>query len=80
MKQTFTENDILRYAYDEVTTEEHNAISIAIRNNFHHRSFYHRILAMKSKMDQIKLNPDESNIEIILEYSQSLSSSLETSH
>lgn len=73
MKGNFTENDILRIVYDEINPDC-NQVKKELDANPDLRAFYHDMLEMKKKLDKVRLHPDHSSVNIILEHSNSFSS------
>lgn len=77
MSATFTETDILRFIYGECDPKEATAISRELQKNFELRSFYDRMMETRLHLEEIDLEPDDSTIDLIMEYSASHHDSLE---
>lgn len=70
MYEQFTQEDLIRYWYNEVTPEEHQAINQAIEENWELREQYKEIQATFDILDKVVLRaPNPSSIKIIMDYS-----------
>ena len=69
--KTFTTDDLVRFIYNETTAEESSAIKKAILENLDLAKTYQGMLTAKEELEQGKLNPSDSSIEIIMQYSRS---------
>ncbi len=76
--KTFTTDDLVRFVYNETTADESSAIKKAILENLDLAKTYQGMLTAKEELEQGKLNPSDSSIEIIMQYSRSTVKS--TSH
>jgi hypothetical protein len=72
MIKTFTQNDLMRYLYQETTEEEAREISKALVCDPQLQSLYMELSTLKNEMDKIKLEPSSSTVLNILSYSKSL--------
>ncbi len=79
MQQVYTEDDIIRYVYNEVSASEKVLIEKAMENQPSLFQAYNQLLEIKSRMDGVVLNPNASSVELILEHSIKTSSHLEAS-
>jgi hypothetical protein len=77
MEQSFTQEDLIRFIYGEVSADEHIAIFEAIDTNPEIRAEYDKIQEVLKGLDSIELSPSDTTIQILNEES-SESSSLET--
>ena len=77
MEQDFTQEDLIRFIYGEVSADEHIRIFEAIESNSALRVEYDKIRDVLAGLDSINLSPDKTTIQILNEES-SESSSLET--
>lgn len=68
--KTFTTDDLVRFVYNETTAEESSAIKKAILENLDLAKTYQGMLTAKEELEQGKLNPSDSSIEIIMQYSR----------
>ena len=73
MTKTFTQNDVLRFFYNEVTETEKQEIEIALLWDNKLAHFYQEIVETEATLNKIKKQPSERVIENILNYSRSLS-------
>ncbi|QQS29814.1 MAG: hypothetical protein IPM47_02330 [Sphingobacteriales bacterium] len=73
MNQVITQNDLVRYAYNETTPEENMLIRQAIENDLELSEMYHEMLIGQTMLDLMDLaSPSESSISIILGYNRLL--------
>ena len=70
MKHTCTQNQLLRYVYNETTTAETNAIAEALNEDRALFEAYEDLLHAKDQFPQIAFNPSASSIQNILNYSE----------
>jgi hypothetical protein len=71
MIKTFTQNDVLRYIYDEVTPEEKPEIERALLQDIDLMEFYLEALETTESLCCVKKEPSDKSIENILNYSRS---------
>ncbi|GGD63521.1 hypothetical protein GCM10011514_29440 [Emticicia aquatilis] len=72
MTQTFTstQNDVIRYLYNETSNKENSLVEEALLFDKDLLDFYLDCADLKSGMDKIQLSPSDSAIERILSYSR----------
>lgn len=72
MTQTFTstQNDVVRYLYNETSIQENSLVEEALLFDKDLLDFYLDCADLKSGMDKIQLSPSDSAIERILSYSR----------
>lgn len=72
MTQTFTstQNEIIRYVYNETSPSENLLIEEWIAGDTENLDFYLDCLQLKEEMDQIVLVPKDITLERILDYSR----------
>lgn len=72
MTQTFTstQNDVVRYLYNETSIKENSLVEEALLFDKDLLDFYLDCADLKSGMDKIQLSPSDSAIERILSYSR----------
>ncbi|WP_420155338.1 hypothetical protein [Siphonobacter sp.] len=70
MIQTFTQNDILRYAYEETSTEENQQIEELLMHDHELLLFYLDIMDLKAGLTKVELQPSTRVTDTILEYSR----------
>ncbi|MCD8538787.1 MAG: hypothetical protein LRY55_02770 [Leadbetterella sp.] len=73
MTQTFTstQNEIIRYVYNETSPSENLLIEEWIAGDTENLDFYLDCLQLKEEMDQIVLVPRDITLERIFDYSKS---------
>ena len=72
MIKTFTQTDLIRYLYREITEEEKNEIDRALLRDGNLRSMYKQVCAALKELDEAALEPSESTVMNILGYSRAL--------
>ena len=70
MTKTFTHDDLIRYVYNETTTEENHEINDAIACDPVLMEQYSELQKLKAQMDGSMKTPSEKTINSILEYSK----------
>jgi len=72
MTQTFTstQNDVVRYLYNETSVQENSLVEEALLFDKDLLDFYLDCADLKTGMDKIQLSPSDSAIERILSYSR----------
>lgn len=71
MYQEITQEDLIRYWYNEVSPEECKSISEALKVNWELKEQYEEIQATFDILDKVVLRkPNLSSIKIIMDYSQ----------
>lgn len=69
MIQTFTHNDLIRYAYNETTDEENLQIEEALTQEPDMLNYYLNVLDIQSALSADKMEPSERSVRNILAYS-----------
>ncbi len=72
MTKTITRDDVLRYVFDETSLEENLAIQKQLIVNSSLMNFYREVNDAAKKVKEIQLEPSESSMNRILEYSDLL--------
>jgi hypothetical protein len=72
MTQTFTstQNDVVRYLYNETSNQENIYVEAALLYDKELLNFYLDCTDLKSGMDKIQLSPSDSAMDRILSYSR----------
>ncbi len=72
MTQTFTstQNDVIRYVYNETSPSENLLIEESILHDSDLLSFYLNCIDLKEGLSKIKLSPSETSVSKILEFSK----------
>ena len=71
MTKTFTQDDIIRFIYDETDLQETREIENALLCDGELLDTYNKFLEVKNRLDQTLNAPPERAIEKILDYSKS---------
>lgn len=71
MIKTFTQNDILRFVYDETKEEENVLIANVLLTDNDLYDFYKEVLAAKKEVDKLCLQPSDTIVGNIMAYSRS---------
>ena len=72
MIKTFTQTDLIRYLYRETTEEEKNEIDRALVRDGNLKALYNEVCAALKDLDKATLQPSESTLFNILNYSRTL--------
>jgi hypothetical protein len=67
---TSTQNEIVRYIYNETSSSENVLIETSLIYDNELLDFYLDCLELKEEMNQIELSPKESSIQNILNFSK----------
>lgn len=70
MIQIFTNDDVIRYVYEETSAEENRLIEDALMAEPELMSFYLDALEIKCLMNKIERTPSAASIQNILTYSR----------
>jgi hypothetical protein len=73
MIKTFTNDDVIRYVYEETTVEENFLIEDALMAEPDLMAFYLDTLEIKLLMNKIDRQPSDRSIQNILNYSSTYS-------
>jgi len=72
MTKTFTQDDVIRYLYDETSDEEKKAIEQALVCDSQLLDRFQELSSVVRQFDAAKVQPSEKTVENILNYSKSL--------
>lgn len=72
MIKTFTQNDVIRYVYQETSERETREIRKALLCDARLEEIYKEILSVKAELNKAQKNPSDKVINNILNYSKSL--------
>jgi len=72
MTKTFTQDDVIRYIYDETSETEKAEIEQALICDAHLQEMYKELNAVKRQLDHSLKQPSDSIIQSIMNYSKSL--------
>ena len=73
MIKTFTQNDVIRFVYDEVSTQERSQFNDLLLIDLDFQKLYFNYTKTKGLIAKSTLEPSENVINRILTYSKSLS-------
>jgi len=71
MTKTFTQDDVIRYVYEETSEEENLLIEEALMAEPELMGFFLDTLELRAMMDKIERSPRPSTLASILSYSAS---------
>lgn len=71
MIQTFTQLDLIRFIYNETTTEQHRNIELALLCNNELMEEYKALKLTVTALTEVSYTPSDSTLEKILNYSKS---------
>ncbi|AQG81869.1 hypothetical protein [Spirosoma montaniterrae] len=71
MTKTFTQDDVIRYVYEETSPEESLLIEDAIMTEPELMTFFLDALELRALLNKIERQPRESTVSTILRYSRS---------
>ncbi len=69
MIQTFTQNDVIRYAYNETTNHENTQIEEMLTHDSAMLAFYMTVLDSQLALNRAELAPSKQTVNNILSYS-----------
>ena len=70
MIKTFTQDDVVRYVYEETSPEENLLIEDALMTEPDLMTFFLEALELRALMNKIERQPRISTVQTILNYSQ----------
>ena len=70
MTKTFTQDDVVRYVYEETSPEENLLIEDAMMSEPELMTFFLEALELRALMNKIERQPRVSTVQAILAYSQ----------
>ncbi len=73
MIKTFTQNDVLRYVYEETSAEENLIVEDALMTEPEMMSYFLETLELRALMNKIERQPRPSTVDSILNYSRNYS-------
>jgi chromatin remodeling complex protein RSC6 len=71
MTKTFTQNDVIRYIYDDIPENEKQAFENAMICDVKLLDLFHELRTVKKQLDKVQNNPRKHVIKNILDYSKS---------
>ena len=79
MTKTFTQDDVVRYVYEETSPEENLLIEDALMMEPDLMTFFLDALEMRAMLNKIERKPRTNTVQAILDYSQNYPASPSTS-
>ncbi|MBC8172547.1 MAG: hypothetical protein H7X71_01460 [Chitinophagales bacterium] len=70
MTKTITQDNLIRYIYNELSAEEASLIEEALKADWESKELYEQLLDSKSQLDKVALQPKKILIDTILAYSR----------
>ena len=70
MIKTFTQDDVVRYVYEETSAEENLLIEDALMTESSMMTFFLETLEMRALLNKIERKPRQSTVDSILNYSR----------
>ena len=70
MIKTFTQDDVIRYVYEETSPEENLLIEDAMMSEPELMTFFLEALELRALMNKIERQPRENTVQSILNYSK----------
>ena len=70
MTKTFTQDDVVRYVYEETSPEDNLLIEDAMMSEPELMTFFLEALELRALMNKIERQPRVSTVQSILSYSQ----------
>ena len=70
MTKTFTQDDVVRYLYNEIPQKDKARFEEQLICNSTLLDMLHEMRAVKNQLDQLEETPSDSTINSILEYSR----------
>ena len=70
MRNHFTPNDLIRFIYRETSSEEDAQIRLQLAEDSELAVEFHRLIETVTMLDELKLEPSETSVHLILDYSQ----------
>ncbi|QHV98640.1 hypothetical protein [Spirosoma endbachense] len=70
MIKTFTQDDVIRYVYEETSPEENLLIEDAMMSEPELMTFFLEALELRALMNKIERQPRKSTVQSILNYSK----------
>ncbi len=73
MTKTFTENDVVKYVYNELSDSTRAEFEKTLMYNAAMAEYVNEMIIMKETVDRVKKEPSDRVINNIMEYSKSFS-------
>ena len=70
MTKNITQDNLIRYIYQETSAEEASLIEEALQCNWELKELYENLIDSKAELDKVKVSPSQKVIDKILRYSK----------
>ena len=72
MTKTFTENDLLRFLYEDLSVKERKEITKALVSEPHLRRRFKELEVLKEQLNQVAIKPPQRVVDRIISYSRNI--------
>jgi hypothetical protein len=72
MTKIFTQDDVIRYLYNELSEEEKNELVLAMTRDHQLLALYEELAALTAKLDRCMMEPSKKTIDSVIKYSKAL--------
>ena len=69
MADSYTQDDLILFIYNELTEKENFSIRMALETDPELYITYHQLLQVIGNLDTLNFEPDPSSVELVLEHS-----------
>jgi len=69
MTKNITQDNLIRYIYQETSQEESSLIEEALATDYELKELYESLLESKSELDKVRISPPQDVVDKIMEYS-----------
>lgn len=69
MTKNITQDNLIRYIYQETTEEESSLIEEALAGDFELKELYDSLLEGKAELDKVRMSPRQEVVNKIMDYS-----------
>lgn len=73
MDSNFTQNNLIRYVYNEMSLNEQKEFKLRLMSDTDLKHQYLELLQLKSKIDEVSIEPNQTSVDLILEHSKAYS-------
>lgn len=70
MIKTITQDNLIRYMYQETSPEEASLIEEALRSDWELKEIYENLMEGKAELDRVHVSPSDKVIDKIIRYSK----------
>lgn len=69
MTKNITQDNLIRYIYQETSAEESSLIEEALAGDYELKELYTALLESKAELDKVRMTPRQEVVDKIMEYS-----------